>query len=163
MRRRKPSVTARLRPFRVALAFGGVLVVAGALFLSLWPGFWPHDIVVTGNRHEPVVPVHDVEREAVPELHAGGEHVGVHVLDPGDELRQLARAVRLAHPVDDDPADLLLGRRLLMPAREHVHVDPARHEVLRELPHVTRQSALDQRRVLPAEDQDAQGELDLDD
>ncbi|MBV8198230.1 MAG: FtsQ-type POTRA domain-containing protein, partial [Candidatus Eremiobacteraeota bacterium] len=50
MRRRKPSIAARVRPFRIFIAFAGVAVLASALFLSLWPGFWPRQIVVTGNR-----------------------------------------------------------------------------------------------------------------
>lgn len=50
MRRRKRSVIARLRPFRIAMAFAGAAIVAAAVFLSLWPGFWPHSVVVLGNR-----------------------------------------------------------------------------------------------------------------
>ena len=56
--------------------------------------------VVAGAGDEPVVAVDEVEVEAVAELDAGGEHVGVHVLDPGDELAEVARAARLAHAVD---------------------------------------------------------------
>jgi len=52
--------------------------------------------VVAGDGDEPVVSVHEIEREVVAEIDAGGEHVGVHVLDPGDELRQVAWAPRLA-------------------------------------------------------------------
>ncbi|MBV9027457.1 MAG: FtsQ-type POTRA domain-containing protein [Candidatus Eremiobacteraeota bacterium] len=50
MRRRKRSVVARLRPFRIAMAFAGSAIVAAAVFLALWPGFWPHNVVVIGNR-----------------------------------------------------------------------------------------------------------------
>ena len=116
--------------------------------------------VVAGVGHEPVVPVHHVEVVAVAHLHAGGQHVGVHVLDPGDELGELARALGLADAVDHHALQLLLGRRLLEPAREHVHLGVLRHEVLGQLAHVAREAALDQRRVLPGEDQDArwQGE-----
>ena len=65
--------------------------------------------VVAGHRDEPVVAVDEVEVEAVAQLDPGGEHVGVHVLDPGDELAQVARAPRLADAVDADALDLLLG------------------------------------------------------
>ena len=61
--------------------------------------------VVAGDRDEPVVPVDEVEVVAVAELDARGEHVGVHVLDPGHELAEVARAARLAHAVDDDAVD----------------------------------------------------------
>ena len=55
--------------------------------------------VVAGDRDEPVVAVHDVELEPVAELDPGGQHVGVHVLDPGDELGQLRGPLRLQHAV----------------------------------------------------------------
>ena len=56
--------------------------------------------VVAGHRDEPVVAVDEVEVEAVAELDAGREHVGVHPLDPGDELAEVGRALRLDHAVD---------------------------------------------------------------
>ena len=111
--------------------------------------------MVARDRDEPVVAVHDVERVAVAQLHPRGQHVGVHVLDPGHELAQLARAARLAHAVDHHALHLLLGGRLLQAAREHVHLHVLAHEVLGQLAHVAREAALDQRRVLPGEDQDA--------
>ena len=111
--------------------------------------------VVAGGRHEPVVAVHDVEVEAVADLDARGEHVRVHVLDPGDELTEVARALGLAHAVDRHAAALLLERVLLAPAREHVHVDAALGQVLGQLAHVAREPTLDQRRVFPGQDQSA--------
>ena len=66
--------------------------------------------VVAGVGDEPVVAVDEVEVEAVAELDAGGEHVRVHPLDPGDELVELGGPGRLADPVDVDAADQLLGR-----------------------------------------------------
>ena len=48
--------------------------------------------VVAGGGDEPVVAVDEIEVEAVAELDPGGEHVGVHPLDPGDELAEVARA-----------------------------------------------------------------------
>ena len=111
--------------------------------------------VVAGGGHQPVVAVDDVEVVAVAHLHAGGEHVRVHVLDPGDELAQVARALGLADAVDDHPAGLLLGRVLVAPAGEHVHVHVLGGEVLGELAHVPGEAALDQRRVLPGQDQRA--------
>ena len=113
--------------------------------------------VVAGRRHEPVVAVDDVEVVAVPHLDARGEHVRVHVLDPGHELAQVARALGLAHAVHEHPAHLLLGGILLAPAGKHVHVHALGGEVLRQLAHVARKPALDQRRVLPRQDQDAHG------
>ena len=111
--------------------------------------------VVARGRDQPVVAVDDVEVVAVADLHAGGEHVGVHVLDPGDELAQVARPLGLAHAVDDDAAGLLLGRVLLAPAGEHVHLDVLGDQVLGQLADVAGESALDQRRVLPGQDQRA--------
>ena len=115
--------------------------------------------VVAGGCHEPVVAVHDVEVVAVPHLDSRGEHVGVHVLDPGDELAEVARPLRLADPVDEDAALLLLRRILLAAAGEHVHVDALSRKVLRELAHVPGEAALDQRRVLPGQDQGAHSDL----
>ena len=103
------------------------------------------------------MPVHDVEVVAVPELDAGGEHVGVHVLDPGHELLQVARAARLAHAVHQDAVDLLVGGHGLVAAGEHVDLDAlGGHELLGELADVARQAALDDGRVLPGEDEDAE-------
>ena len=59
------------------------------------------------------------------------------------------------HAVDVDAVHHLLGRRLLAAAGEHVDLDPAVDQALGELADVARQPALDQRRVLPGEDQDA--------
>ena len=117
--------------------------------------------VVAGRGHEPVVAVHHVEVVAVAHLHAGGQHVGVHPLDPGHELAQLARPLGLAHAVDHHAVHLLLGRRLLPPAGEHVNVHVLRHQVLGELAHVAGQAALDQGRVLPGEDQGAHPAYEL--
>jgi hypothetical protein len=66
--------------------------------------------VVAGHRNEPVVAVNEVELEAVAELDAGGEHVRVHALDPGDELAQVGGPGRLADAVDVNAAGELLGR-----------------------------------------------------
>jgi hypothetical protein len=111
--------------------------------------------VVAGDRHEPVVSVHDVEGVPVPDLDAGRQHVRVHVLDPGHELAQVAGALGLPHAVDHDALELLLGRRLLEAAGQDVHVHVLRRKVLGKLAHVARQPPLDQRRVLPGEDEDA--------
>ena len=58
--------------------------------------------VVAGHRDQPVVAVDEVELVAVAKLDARGEHVRVHALDPGDELGELGRALRLDHAVDVD-------------------------------------------------------------
>jgi hypothetical protein len=111
--------------------------------------------MVAGRGDQPVVAVDEVEGEAVAEVDPRGEHVRVHVLDPRHELVQVARPARLAHPVDDHALHLLLGRHRLVAAREHVHVDVlGGDELLGELAHVARQPALDDGRVLPAQDQD---------
>ena len=109
--------------------------------------------VMAGRGDQPVVAVDHVEVVAVAHLDTGGEHVRVHVLDPGDELAQVARALRLAHAVDDHAAPLLLGEVVLAAAGEHVHVHVLGGEVLGQLADVAGEAALDQRRVLPGEDQ----------
>jgi hypothetical protein len=111
--------------------------------------------VIAGDRDEPVVAMHEVEVEVVAELDSGGEHVGVHVFDPGDELAQVPRAARLANAVHGDAAADLLGRHRLVAARQDVDLGPERDERLGQLAHMTRKTALDDRRVLPREDQDA--------
>ena len=110
--------------------------------------------VVARHRHEPVVSVDEVEIIAIAELDPGGEHVGVHALDPGDELAEVGGAGGLAHAMNVHATEKLFLRRLLATAREHVHLGLVR-QVLRELSHVTREPALDQRRVLPGQDQDS--------
>ena len=111
--------------------------------------------VVARVGDQPVVAVDEVEVIAVAELDAGREHVGVHPLDPGDELAQVCRPFRLADAVDEDAAGALLGRRLLAAAGEHMDLDFALDQGLGELADVAGQAPLDQRRVLPGEDQDA--------
>ena len=105
--------------------------------------------MVAGDGDEPVVPVDEVEVQAVAELDAGGEHVGVHVLDPGDELAEIARAARLAHAVDGDAAANLLGRHRLVAARQDVDLGAERDERLGELADVPRQAAFDDRAGIP--------------
>ena len=60
--------------------------------------------VVARHRDQPVVPVHEVKLELVAQLDAGGEHVRVHALDPGDELAQVGGAGGLPDPMDLDAA-----------------------------------------------------------
>ena len=55
------------------------------------------------------------------------------------------------------PWQLLLGGHRVAAAREHVHLDVLLHELLGQLAHVPREPALDDRRVLPGEDEDAGG------
>ncbi len=54
--------------------------------------------------------VDEVELEPVAELDPAREHVGVHPLDPGDELAEVGRPLRLADAVDEDAVHLLFGR-----------------------------------------------------
>ena len=105
---------------------------------------------------QPVVRVDEVELELVDQLRAGRAHVLVHVVDPGDERVEVVLGeVRLAHAVDDHAVAVLLGREVPAAARQHVHLVALRDELLGQLAHVARQAALDDRRVLPGEDQDA--------
>ena len=107
--------------------------------------------VVAGVRDKPVVPMDDIELEPVTELDAGGQHVRVHPLDPGDELVELGGPGRLAHPVDVDAVDQLLGRGLLSAAGEHVDLGIALDQALGLLADHTGEATLDQRRVLPGQ------------
>ncbi len=111
--------------------------------------------VVAGGGDEPVVAVDQVELVAVAEVDAGGEHVGVHPLDPGHELAEIARPRGLEHAVDVDPADALAGRGLLPAAGQDVDLDPEPDERLGELADMPRQPSLDKRGVLPGEDEDS--------
>src|SRR3954466_11231068 len=101
----------------------------------------------------------DVELIAIAELYPGGEHVRVHPLDPGDELPKVRRPLGLADAMDGDAAAALLGGRPLPAAGQHVDLCVLVDQALGELAHVTGEAALDQRRVLPGEDQRA-GHLD---
>ena len=110
--------------------------------------------MVAGVRHQPIMSVNDLELETVAELHPGGQHVGVHSLHPGDELIQLRRPRGLAYAVDVDAVDEILGWGLLPTAREDVDLHAALHQALSLLADDTRQTSLDQGRVLPRKDQD---------
>ena len=59
--------------------------------------------MVAGVGDQPVVAVDQVEVEAIAQLDAGGEHVRVHSLHPGDELVELGGAGRLHDAMDVDP------------------------------------------------------------
>ena len=111
--------------------------------------------VVAGHRDEPVVAVDEVEVVAIAELDPGGEHVGVHALDPGDELAQVGRPGRLADAVDRGRRGDLLGGDSSPPRVRTWTSMPGAGEALGELAHVAGEPALDQRRVLPGEDQDS--------
>ena len=111
--------------------------------------------VIAGVRDQPVVPVDEVEVEAVAELDPGGQHVGVHPLDPGDELAEVGGEGWARGSGGRRPRPRFLGGRLLAAAGEDVDLDPELDQRLGELADVARQAALDQRRVLPGEDQDA--------
>jgi cell division septal protein FtsQ len=49
-RRVKRSPAARLRPFRMMIALAGGLLSAGVAYFTIWPGFYPKHLYVTGNR-----------------------------------------------------------------------------------------------------------------
>jgi hypothetical protein len=82
-------------------------------------------------------------------------HVGVHRLDPAHEGGRIARELRLAHAVNAHPVLVGLGRQAAAPAGQHVHFDAVVDEALGELADVSAQAALDHRRVLPGDDEDA--------
>ena len=105
---------------------------------------------------EPVVRVDEVEAAA--ELEARGEHVLVHVVDPGDERVEIVlRELRLAHAVHDDAVTVLVGVEPPAAARDDVDLVAVAHELLGQLAHVPREAALDDRRVLPRQGQDPHG------
>ena len=100
--------------------------------------------------------VHEVEAAA--ELGARGEHVLVHVVDPGDERVQVVlRELGLAHAVHGDAVAVLDRRQPPAAAGDDVDLVTVAHELLGELAHVPREAALDDRRVLPRQGQDPHG------
>ena len=72
----------------------------------------------------------------------------------------ILRERRLAHAVDVDAVALLVRGEVSPTAGQHVHLGAVRHQVLRQLAHVAAQAALDDRRVLPGDQQYAHGEAD---
>src|SRR5665811_955630 len=94
------------------------------------------------------------------ECFAGCEHVVVHALDPRDETIEIAWPARLANTVHAHATELarawLVDLGALAPlTREHVDDDALADERLCELAHMSREPALDHRRVLPGEEQHA--------
>lgn len=63
----------------------------------------------------------------------------------------------LAYAVDDHAVAILLGGQAPAAAGEHVHLDAVVGELLRELAHVAPEAPLDDRRVLPGDQEDAHG------
>lgn len=64
-KRVKPSATARIRPFWIMILFAGLLSVAAGAFLTMWSGFDPSQVAVTGNRRVPsseILRVADIPR-----------------------------------------------------------------------------------------------------
>ena len=100
------------------------------------------------------------KRSRFAELAAGGVHVRVHALDPGDEGVEVARhrrprargARRRRRP---SPTT---ARHVAPAARQHVDLDAGAHERLRQLADVPREPACDDRRVLPRQDEDTRAQ-----
>lgn len=59
--RRKKSAAARLRPFWFLIALVAVVGAAGGYWAATWPGFYPRDVVLRGNR---VVPGQEIVARA---------------------------------------------------------------------------------------------------
>ena len=109
-------------------------------------------------RDQPVVGVHEVEGERVAERGARRAHVVVHGVDPPHERVEVVLGeLRLAHAVHGHAVAVLDRRQAPAAAREHVHLDPAAHQPFGELANMARQPALDDRRVLPGQDEDTRG------
>ncbi len=103
---------------------------------------------------EPVVPVDEVEVEVAGQADPGRQQVVVQPLHPGHEPPDVAGAGRLGYPVDEDAVDHGGPRR---PPGQDVDLDSPGGEPRGEPPDVAAEAALDDRRVLPAEDQASHG------
>ncbi len=130
------------------------------------------------------MPVHEVDLDLLHQRQAAGDHVVVHVRDPGDERPQLLRASGLGDPVDvrgvrsgADAVDhgqnrapaaaqrIAEGRSDAVlhpdggcgpgPTGQDVNVVSLGGQLGGELVDVAGEPTLHDRRVLPAEDQDA--------
>ena len=98
------------------------------------------------------------EVEPAAELGARGQHVLVHVLDPGDEgVEIVLRELGLAHAVHHDAVALLDRLQPPTAARDDVDLVPVADELLGQLAHVPGEPALHDRRVLPREAEDPHG------
>ena len=106
---------------------------------------------------EPVVRVHEVELEPVAKHRRQRMHVAVHRLDPAYERARVLGERGLPDPVDDHAVLVGLGRQAAAAAREHVHLDAVADQLLGQLADVAAEAALDHRRVLPGDQQDAHG------
>ena len=93
--------------------------------------------------------VDEVEGEPVAQLERELAHVGVHLVDPAHERARVLRERRLADSVHEHAVSFLLHGQMAASAGEDVDLDPLAHQVLGELAHVARETALDHGRVLP--------------
>jgi len=107
------------------------------------------------RRDEPVVAVDDTKAAARSQGAPGGGHAVVQLIDPAHERAELARRRRSGDAVHANAGAHLVRRVAVAAARQHVHRLAVRGERLGELADVAREAALDDRRVLPREDQDA--------
>ena len=107
-------------------------------------------------RHQPVVGVDEVEGERVAERGARRAHVVVHRVDPADEgVEVVLGELGLAHAVHRHAVAVLDRSQAPAAAGQHVHLDAGPDQPLGELADVASEPALDDRRVLPRQDQDA--------
>ena len=95
--------------------------------------------------------VDHVEVEGVGEAITQSAHVTIHRPHPAHERLDVGRERRLGEAVDDDSVAFLGHRQAPAAASEDVHLDPLALEMLGQLANVTREAALDDRRVLPGD------------
>ena len=106
-------------------------------------------------RHEPVVRVDQIELEPFAQTHAELVHVRVHPVHPAHECVYVPGKLGLADAVKDHPVADLFGGEVAPAAREDVHLDLFAHEVLGKLAHMPRKATLDDRGILPRDQQHA--------
>ena len=104
---------------------------------------------------QPVMRVDQVDAELVGELIAARAHAGVHQFHPGDERLHVSRKRRRLEAVDDHAVPFLARCQARAAPRQDVHLGAVPHEPLRQLAHVARKTALDDRRILPGQYEDA--------
>ena len=112
-------------------------------------------IASRGAGDEPVVGVDEIEADPVGDLLAQLPHVLVHRVHPAHERLDVLGERRLREPVDDHPVTVLDRGQRTAATGEHMDLDTLGDEVLRQLADMACKATLDDRRVLPGDDQHA--------